>query len=219
MVVVGAILAVSTVVLAAALIVLSRRSTRRQNADAAEIARLQEELAAANSRADAAESELTQTQTRLEAAEARVEAAESRAADAETSLEASLEQQQAAAAERDEIDAKLWALELARSERTWRHSVAVLPDAPNPFETATDPLRLAIEIEAAAHHEETGADLSVQWDLSDPQGPDLLLLRTAQEMLARGAHEDTGLTLVVTMDDDGQVSLSMIETEETRARS
>lgn len=209
MVVVIAILAIVTVVLATALIALSRGSKRRQATAATEIDRLQEELAAAGSRADTAESE-------LETAEARAQAAEARTAEIEAALEASIEQQRAEAAERADADEQLWALELARSERTWRHSVAVVPDAPNPFDATSDPLRLAIEIEAAALHEDTGADLSVQWDLAEPRGPSLLLLRTAQELLAVGARENIGLTLLVTADVDNEVAMSLIGEDDGR---
>ncbi|MEM7275820.1 MAG: hypothetical protein AAF547_22280, partial [Actinomycetota bacterium] len=42
----------------------------------------------------------------------------------------------------------LWDLEVARSERAWRNSVAINPvDDPSPFESTQDPLRTAVEIE------------------------------------------------------------------------
>ena len=198
------VLAIFTLLLTAALIALSRQSKRRQAAAATEIDRLQEELTVAVSRADTAESE-------LETSEARAQAAEARITEVEAALAASVEQQRAETAERADTDEKLWVLELARSERTWRHSVAVVPDAPNPFDAVSDTLRLAIEIEAAALHEDTGADLSVHWDLGDePRGPSLMLLRTAQELLALGARENTGLTLLVATDDDNQVVMSLV---------
>ena len=45
----------------------------------------------------------------------------------------------------------LWGLELARSERQWRNSVAIDPmGEPSPFDATDDPVREAVEIEAAA---------------------------------------------------------------------
>lgn len=98
----------------------------------------------------------------------------------------------------------LWRLELARSERTWRYSVAPLPLGPSPFAEAADPLRLAVEVEAAALREEVGAPLDVRWDVppvADP-GHALLVLRLAQELLAAAAREGQVAVLAVTGDDD-----------------
>jgi hypothetical protein len=99
------------------------------------------------------------------------------------------------AAGRDEA---LWALELARSERTWRHSVAPVPVGPSPFTQAADPLRLAVEVEAAALREEVGAPLEIRWqaEVDDPARC-LLVLRLAQELLAAAARQAGAAVLEV----------------------
>jgi hypothetical protein len=94
--------------------------------------------------------------------------------------------------------AVLWALELARSERTWRHSVAPLPLSESPFPEADDPLRLAVEVEAAALREEVGAPLEVRWsaEVTDPTRS-LVVLRLAQELLAGAARAGEAAVLDV----------------------
>lgn len=201
MAVLATILAALVVVLGALLAVRHLRATRRHATDAAEIARLTDELAATTERADTARAE-------ADDAERRAAAAEHRADDAEAARAEVLAAQASAAEQRAATDATLWRLELARSERTWRHSVAILPDGPSPFADTDDPLRLAVETEAAALHEDVGANLAVQWDvdtdLDDPARL-LLLLRTAQELLAVAAREDADVTLRAEPGDDGIV--------------
>ncbi len=94
----------------------------------------------------------------------------------------------------------LWQLELGRSERTWRHSVATLPDADSPFMATDNPLRLAVEIEAAALREEVGAFISVRWDAGKVEDParSHLILRVAQELLAEASRDPEPLELVAT---------------------
>lgn len=114
--------------------------------------------------------------------------------------------------------ATLWELELARSERTWRHSVAPIPGGESPFPDADDPLRLAVEVEAAALREEVGAPLEVLWDaevVKDPADA-LLVLRLAQELLARAARESRPAVLEVTGSDDVALHLIVGDVDEDR---
>ena len=114
--------------------------------------------------------------------------------------------------------ATLWELELARSERTWRHSVAPIPGGDSPFPDADDPLRLAIEVEAAALREEVGAPLEVHWDadvVKDPADA-LLVLRLAQELLARAARESRPAVLEVTGTDDVALLLTVGDGDDDR---
>lgn len=109
----------------------------------------------------------------------------------------------------------LWELELQRSERTWRHMVAVSPDFDeSPFSTSADLLRLAVEVEAAALKEEAGAFLSVDWQAAPVEDParSHLILRLAQEMLAEAAREPVPACLSV--EGTGAVTLTMSPSED-----
>lgn len=109
----------------------------------------------------------------------------------------------------------LWQLELARSERTWAHSVAVNPEAdPSPFDSTTDPVRTAVEIEASALREEVGAFITIDWQAEPIDDPSRrqLLLRVAQEILASASREPAPSTLRVAGDDD--VTLELFATDE-----
>ena len=110
----------------------------------------------------------------------------------------------------------LWQLELARSERTWRYSVAMFPDDESPFAETDDPLRLAVETESAALRDEVGAFLSVDWRIGsiDRPGHCHLILRVAQEMLAQAARVEEPTVLVVTADAKGNVVLRLLPSEE-----
>ena len=57
----------------------------------------------------------------------------------------------------------LWQLALARVSRTWRTSIALLPDEPSPIDGAPDALRAAAEVLVAAAREEAGADIELEW--------------------------------------------------------
>lgn len=95
----------------------------------------------------------------------------------------------------------LWDLELKRSERTWRTSVATNPaNDENPFETADDPVRKAVEIEAAALRENVGAFITIDWQASliDDPARRHLVVRVAQEMLEAAARSPEASRLVVT---------------------
>jgi hypothetical protein len=103
-----------------------------------------------------------------------------------------------------EVDAStLWSLELARSKRTWRTSVAPNPFAdPTPFDETDDPARLAVEIEAAALRENVGAYITINWDAAPVADATRrhLVVRVAQELLEAAARNPEPLRLVVTGD-------------------
>lgn len=105
----------------------------------------------------------------------------------------------------------LWDLEVARSERAWRNSVAINPvDDPSPFETTKDPVRTAVEIEASALREDVGAMITVDWNAPLIESPSrrLIVVRVAQEMLALAARAPGAAKLVVSTDgDDGELKL------------
>lgn len=117
--------------------------------------------------------------------------------------------------------ATAWQLELVRSERTWRYSVAANPiDDPDPFATSTNPLRLAIEVEALALREDVGAFIGIDWQAGDDIDPAAdparahLTLRLAQELLAAAAREMSPSTLVVASDPArGGVSLEVVASD------
>lgn len=107
----------------------------------------------------------------------------------------------------------LWQLELARSERTWRHSVAASPDGPGPFADVTRPddaLRTAVEIEVAALREDVGAAMELHWDAQvDDPARCLTVLRLTQELLAAAAREQQAVVLHGGRDADGDVVLRL----------
>lgn len=109
----------------------------------------------------------------------------------------------------------LWELELQRSERTWRHLVAVSPDHDqSPFPGAEDKLRLAVEVAAAGLKEEAGAFLSVEWHAAPVEDPARahLILRLAQEMLAEAAREP--IPACLTVEGTGAVTLTLAPSED-----
>mgnify|MGYP001827571526 CR=1 FL=1 len=126
--------------------------------------------------------------------------------------------------------ATLWHLELARSERSWRYSVALYPDDTSPFTEDADLLRLAVETEASALRDEVGAYLTVDWHAGpiEDLGRAHLVLRVAQELLARAARleepsvlrvaEEAGsLVLTIAASEEGdQISLDLREFESER---
>jgi signal transduction histidine kinase len=114
--------------------------------------------------------------------------------------------------------ATLWALELARSERRWRHEVSPDRDAISPLVGATDPLHVALDIEAAAVREEAGTDVRVEWKLPAPLGPGLSLavLRVVQELLAATAKEAELVVIRVSVEgDDILVEVTAVDSDGT----
>lgn len=114
-----------------------------------------------------------------------------------------------------------WELELVRSDRTWRYSVAANPvEDPSPFTNTVNPLKLAIEIEALALREDVGAFIGIDWQAGTDIDPSVdparahLTLRLAQELLASAAREMSPSTLIVTSDDKrGGVSLEVVASD------
>ncbi|MGF1597525.1 MAG: hypothetical protein ACFCVK_11450 [Acidimicrobiales bacterium] len=167
---------------------------------AREIAALNADIAALNGDIDGLRSQL--------------EAAERRAGDAEAALAAARE---AGIVIGDTVDAghpaALWDLEVARSERTWRTSVALDPSADSPFETTDDPVRLAVEIEAAALRENVGSAIVVDWEaaaVADP-GRRHLIVRVAQELLETAARSPEPARLVASGDEE--ITLRLVSGE------
>ena len=108
----------------------------------------------------------------------------------------------------------LWSLERTRTERTWRQSVSLDPTGPGPFASGGDPARVAIEVEAAAVREDVGSVIEVDWHVDDVLSPSegLLVVRSAQELLARGARTVEDGVLVVAR-DGAEVVLSLLGPE------
>jgi hypothetical protein len=158
------------------------------------------------------------TEARARAETARAEAETAQAEVERTSAQATDQTQRARAARAEvtrlkgELTARsdalppaaLWTLELARSERTWRNSVATGPSSEPPFATAEDPLRVAVEVEVAALREEVGADINLDWRIEQPLPTTVsfTILRGAQEVLAAAAKTVDGGTLVAESGDD-----------------
>ncbi len=111
----------------------------------------------------------------------------------------------------------LWDLELARSERAWRNSVAINPvDDNSPFESAADPTRTAVEIEASALREDVGALIEIDWQATPIESASqrLLVVRVAQEMLATAARAPGAAKLVVATNGDGELTLEFESADE-----
>ena len=106
----------------------------------------------------------------------------------------------------------LWDLEVARSERAWRNSVAINPvDDPSPFESSDDPVHTAVQIEASALREDVGALIEIEWKAKPIEAASrrLLVVRVAQEMLALAARAPGAAKLVVTHEGDDEGELKM----------
>jgi hypothetical protein len=190
-------------------------------AEAAEARRdeLEAEVTELTARASEAERRSVAADTELDAARHEVGVAAAARADAEdrvVALERRIEEMAARAALEDaaasaasaappvsgELDAQLvWALERARSERTWRQSVAVGPDG-SAFSTESDPLIDALQIELDAAREEVGA--VVELDADVPAGVtaagSVLALKATQELLASVVRRGETTTVRVRAD-------------------
>ncbi len=198
LVIVLAIVAVVAVVLAVvwrAGITAQRRLTAAADAATTSTA---DERDAATARATAAEEQAAQAEAQATDAAARAADAEARAAEAEA--------QAASAAARNGIDPDvLWALEQARSERTWRNSVAVSTEG-SFLDGAEDPLVAALQVDLDAAREEVGAVVELEADVPalTPAGS-VLVLRAAQELVARAVKVAEETTLRVAVDGNDVV--------------
>ena len=112
----------------------------------------------------------------------------------------------------------LWGLELARSERQWRTSVAIDPTSEtSPFQSTDDPVRLAVETEAAALREDVGALITVDWQAPPIESVSrrLMIVRVAQEMLATAARVPGAARLLVTHDDEsGELKMEFVSADD-----
>ncbi len=119
---------------------------------------------------------------------------------------------------RSEANARvLWDLELSRSERQWRNSVAIDPlGEPSPFEASDDPVREAVEIEAAALREDVGALITVDWQAPPIESPArrLMIVRVAQEMLATAARVPGAALLVTQNDESGELKMEFVAADD-----
>jgi hypothetical protein len=165
-------------------------------------------IQAAEKRAEEAETARRSAEKQLSSAFADVGAATSRAQAAEIAAEAA--QSAASTARAALVDAgwghgpgpgTLWSLELARSERTWRNSVATDPSSA--FEPGSDRLRAAIETDLAAAREDAGVDVDLVWELVGEIEAlaALAVLRVAQELVAGAVPLADEAQLVVEPDD------------------
>ncbi len=169
--------------------------TARQRAAA------EEQLEAAGARAAEAEAAGAAARREAEEAAAARQAAEERAAAAEQRA-SEFAAARAATADGGVDPHVLWTLEQARSERTWRQSVAPGPDAASVFDDASDPLLEALQVELDAAREDVGA--IVELDAELPTGVTIagsvLVLRAAQELLAGVVRRAEVTTLQVRAD-------------------
>ena len=178
------------------------------------------ELDAAQQKLAEASSDLADVREQLSDAQIELdntEAAASRARDdaAAARREAAAANEALVAARSSSHDAAaLWALELARSERRWRQSVAPGIDVPSPFDDTDDALHLAVDVEAAALREEVGTRIEVEWSAPPGLSADqaMVVLRLAQELLASAAQPAETLDLRVAADGpDVVVSLRALD--------
>lgn len=207
----------------------------------AELGRTRHELSEAVDRARVAESqhassskELTVSQEELSATQGELAELNDELDEADTLAESQSAELASLAIETEELKAKLdkakaeskphgvdpatlWELELARSERTWRYSVAINPDDLSPFIAEADLLRLAVETEAAALRDEVGAFLTVDWQADEIDDParSLLILRLSHELLNKASRINEPTVLVVTTETEaGNIVLRLQPTED-----
>ena len=169
---------------------------QRARRDAAEVAnRLQEERSA-RAAAEAAVEELSaeRDERRREVAALRDELAASVPASSADALD------DGAGAE------VLWELALGRVARTWRTSIALLPDEPSPLDGAPDALRAAVEVLVDAAREEAGADIELLWsgDASGIGAPRAVLALSVVEAIVETVAKVVAPTqLHVSVTSDG----------------
>jgi hypothetical protein len=147
--------------------------------------------------ARAAEAEAARDEARTAADAAAVKTTEAEAARLDAEARAT------EAAGRNGVDPQvLWALEQARSERTWRQSVAIGDGSY--LDGADDPLLAALQVELDAAREDVGAIVELDAELPVTVTPagSVLVLRAAQELLARAMKTAEETTLRVRVDGD-----------------
>ncbi|MEL7210228.1 MAG: hypothetical protein AAGK32_18690, partial [Actinomycetota bacterium] len=199
----------------------TERINEKANASAAEVRRLGGELDKARSVADQQTERIESQAARILEFEGEVAALEAQVEVAETAAASAMARASGivigAMTDDGARPETLWDLELTRSERTWRTSVATNPEADDsPFDDVDDPVRLAIEIEAAALRENVGAAIDVEWEASAVENPMQrhLVVRVAQELLESAARSPEPSVLRVADGDDGELQLSLSSAED-----
>ena len=182
--VIAVILGVVALGAIAATIIGSRRLSQQRAATA----EAQQSVANAQQKVAVAEAARHQADEHVKVARRTQQVASARAAAADDALA----QFEAAESERLKRAATgldpelLWALELARSERTWRHSVSIGPDQSSVLDGSVNVLADMLQVEADAIREEVGTYVDVLADVPADVtvAGCLLVLRIAQELLA-----------------------------------
>lgn len=154
-------------------------------------------------------------------AEERLASFEQRALAAEAAHQAALADveraERTAPTSSGDLDAQvLWALEKARTERTWRHSVAVDPTA-SPFTEAGVALVDAIQVELDAAREDVGAEIDLDAELPDDltAAGAVLTLRVVQELVADLVRRAEATTLRLRPDgNDIVVTVQAVDDED-----
>jgi len=161
--------------------------------------------------ARAAEAEAARDSATAAAEEAR--AAAEAAAVKTTEAESARQEAEARAASGGVDPQVLWMLEQARSERTWRQSVAI--GEGSYLDGADDPLLAALQVELDAAREDVGAIVELDAELPGAVTPagSVLVLRAAQELLARAMKTAEETTLRVHADGD-DVVVTVVATDE-----
>jgi hypothetical protein len=178
--------------------------------------RFAKSLATATAERDAAVSRATEAETARDTATADAEQARATAEEARTAATAAEQARQDAEARAagTGVDPQvLWALEQARSERTWRQSVAI--GEGSFLDGADDPLLAALQVELDAAREDVGAIVELDADLPAAVTPagSVLVLRAAQELLARSMKTAEETTLRIRVDGD-DVVVTVLATDE-----
>jgi|SRR5215217_6965673 len=178
--------------------------------------RLVRSLGTVTAERDAATARATEAEAARDEARIAVDAATTRATEAEVRA-TEAEVRATEAADRNGVDPQvLWALEQARSERTWRQSVAVSEGSF--LDGADDPLLAALHVELDAAREDVGAIVELDAELPAPLTPagSVLVLRAAQELLAGAVKAAEETTLRVHVDGD-DVLVTIEATDEAGA--
>jgi hypothetical protein len=181
-------------------------STAERDAAVSRATQAEAERDAATVRATAAEAARQTATASADEARSEATAAEQARRDAETRA--------AEAAERNGVDPHvLWALEQARSERTWRQSVAI--GEGSFLDGVDDPLLAALQVELDAAREDVGAIVELDAELPTAVTPagSVLVLRAAQELLARSMKTAEETTLRVRVDGD-DIVVTVVATDE-----
>lgn len=217
-VIVLAVLAMAAIVVA--VVIRSRLADQRAVAAAATTTAelTATELTAERTRAEAAEVARDAAEAARDAAEAGRTEAEARSAEVTQQI-AAAEARAAEAAARNGIDPDLlWTLERARSERTWRQSVALGASPESLFDGVDHPLREALQVELDAAREDVGAIVELEMDVPPTVSAagSMLVLRSAQELLVRAfkAAEETTLHVHA---DGSDVVVTVVATDEEGA--